>query len=72
MPRNRYTKLVRKSERAQLTYQERELIGLVNQLRRGITGLIELPIFLTAKQRRNARLEQNHRRRPHRSFDSNP
>lgn len=70
MPRNRYTALVRRSERIRTARLERDLIELTRQLRRGLATPIELPLLLTAKQRRSARLEQKRQRKPQRSTDN--
>jgi hypothetical protein len=70
MPRNHYTKVIRKSEHTQLARQEKELINLIRQLRRGIATSIELPVSMTAKQRRSARLAQKREHRPSRQPDT--
>lgn len=70
MPRNRYIKLVRIRERAQISRQEKALIELARQLKRGLTTPIELPLFMTAKQRRSARLAQKRRYKPERQANT--
>lgn len=64
MPRNRYTRLIRTSERTQLAHQEKQLTQLIHQLRRGIP---EVPLILPqvgAKERRTARLTQKRLHKP--------
>jgi hypothetical protein len=69
VPRNRYTRFVRVRERAQLAHQEKQLVQLIRQLRRGTT---ESPVVIPltgAKERRSTRLAQN---RLHKLSRSNP
>lgn len=70
MPHSRYTREIRKSERAQLARQEKELVDLARQLRRGCPDAVELPIVMTAKQCRRTRLEERRRRKPDRQTDN--
>lgn len=67
MPRNRYTRLVRKSERIQFDRQEKKLAALVRALRRGITEPTELAFVMSAKERRSTRLEHKRRHKPTRT-----
>lgn len=69
MPHTRYTRLVRKSERAQLARQEKKLVALARQLHRGCSDSVELPLVMTAKQRRRTRLEESGRHKPARHAD---
>lgn len=63
MPRNRYTKLIRKCECVQLARQEKNLAALTRAIRRSITEPVEqLPFVMGAKERRSIRLEQKRRR----------
>ena len=64
--RNRYTSLVRIRERAQLARQEKQLIHLICQLRRGITDSPDALPRLDAKTRRSARLAQRCLHKPNR------
>lgn len=66
MPRNRYTRFVRRLERQQLIRQEKELIVLVRALRHGITVEVELPLLPGPKDRRTARLDQKRQHQPER------
>lgn len=63
MARNRYTKLVRKEQRAQLDRQERELVAVRRSLRRPVTETAVTPASET-KQRRRTRLERRRLDKP--------
>lgn len=69
MPRNRYTSLVRDRERAQLTHQEKQLAWLIRQLHHGIPESPAALPLVDAKERRSARLAQNHMNKPNRRLN---
>lgn len=56
MPHTRYTKYVRKRERARLTQQERELSALARVLHRLFAEPVVVPQIELLKDRRRARL----------------
>ena len=58
MPRNRYTKLVRKSERGAVVRQERELPALAREFRHKSAESAAAPLIDGAKEHRRTRLEQ--------------
>jgi hypothetical protein len=63
MSRNRYTKLIRKEQRAQLAHHEKELLVLARTLRRPD---VESPVVAPenkAKDHRSDRLEQKRLRK---------
>lgn len=64
MPRNRFTKSIHKEQRAQIAYQEKELVLLARGLRRHPTEVVELPVVIDLKHHRRVRLEQKHRHKP--------
>ncbi|WP_143268645.1 hypothetical protein [Amycolatopsis vastitatis] len=64
MPRNRYTKLVRKSTRAQIARQEAELRSLAQELRQPSPDFIPLSIRNEQKEKRSARVKHRRRAKP--------
>jgi hypothetical protein len=63
MSRNRYTKLVRNEQRAQLARQEKELAAIRRSLRRPVVDVVVTPAAET-KRRRRARLERRRLDKP--------
>lgn len=63
MSRNRYTKLIRKEQCAQLARQEKELVALRRSLRRPVIDAVVTPATET-KQRRRVRLERRKQDKP--------
>ncbi|WP_433268952.1 hypothetical protein ACQPZF_05605 [Actinosynnema sp. CS-041913] len=68
MPRNRYTKVIRKSERDHLAGQERELEQLTKALCAGNDEPI-LPTTDDAKHERSKRRAENKKHKPKRHRD---
>ena len=66
MPRNRYTKLVRKSERGAVARQESELPALAREFRHKSACPMQRPSSSGAKEHRRTRLEQKWRHKPER------
>lgn len=66
MPRNRYTKVVRRSEREQIARQEKELDVIRRKLCGQDAESTLIPLANEAKKRRSARVEQNRRHKPKR------
>lgn len=63
MPRNRYTRLVRKQQQAQIARQEKELAALAKKLKIQDDETHEVPLVNKEKVRRSARIEQDRRHR---------
>lgn len=61
MPRNRYTKQVRKLDRKQIERQETELTAVERRLRNQEPDPMEVPPVSEDKARRSARVEQKQR-----------
>jgi hypothetical protein len=70
MPRNRYTKLIRRAQRKQIAQQEHELVAIAQRLCFPDESTADIPHSPTAKERRIARLEQKRRRRSERQTSS--
>lgn len=66
MPRNSYTKLIRKSERAQLAQQEEEMTRLARSLSRKDTDISSVQPAGDGKERHRIRREQKRRHKPER------
>lgn len=67
MPRNRYTRFVRKLELRRLASQEKELAAIARRLRNPDVEPAVEPMGSSDKERRAARLAQNRRHRPQRA-----
>ncbi|GAA4536562.1 hypothetical protein [Amycolatopsis samaneae] len=72
MPRNRYTKLIRKSERAQLAKQVAELAALEKELHGTSKPAAPLPVRNEVKEKRGTRLAHKRRHKPERGPNVNP
>jgi hypothetical protein len=64
MPRNKYTKAIRKDERARIAQQEKELESLTRELRRAVSENAVVVPANEMKVRRSARLEQKRLHKP--------
>jgi hypothetical protein len=64
MPRNRYTKTIRKEERARIAHQEKELESWARELRLAVAESTAVVAENEMKVRRSARLEQKRRHKP--------
>jgi hypothetical protein len=58
MPRNRYTRVVRKHLQARKIRQEKEIVTIADKLRCHEVGPLEVPPINKVKERRSVRLEQ--------------
>lgn len=66
MARNRYTKIIRKEQRAQIAHREKELASLARELHRAVAEPVAAPVTDDGKQRRRTRLEARRLHRPNR------
>lgn len=66
MARNRFTKIIRREQRALMARQEKELAVLARELHRRIAEPAAAPVTDDGKQRRRTRLETRRLHRPNR------